>query len=202
MMDPPRYSLHWDRKTKVLKRLPTHIHMILTICRDIPIYLMLKHYFVLVSQWYELIAKDYKSVTTVRATEYFLASLWCLVCILLSYLVLDALMTRWLSMYAVQATIVRLLSMSLFIVATTEWVNHTFNTSENGFSLTVWILVACLLTLVFIFQSVFDRKVDIKQVVVFAVVPIGVASFVSTVCLVRIVVILRLEVLMEMGKVT
>lgn len=264
-----------------LKRLSVRQHIIVTICRDIPLYSMLKNIFVLIRQWYKLMKVPYNNVIAVRATEFFLASLWCLVSALISYTILDGLMVRWMVMYDIQAAIVRILSSSLMIILTVELFNYTFNNSSNDFCLTVWILISCVFTFVFILQcflsnnlvledkfnekeigsvdltsrmssasnsnhSVLEsdrnahsrsmnsivnatienfetprkrgnsgiteftdrslknklkRKVDMYNLVVFAVVPIGVASFVSMIGLVRLLLIIRLDVGMEISRI-
>lgn len=281
-------------KSYGLKRLTVRQHILVTICRDIPIYSMLKNFFVLLTQWYKLVRVPCNNLTTVRATEFFLASLWCLVSALLSYTILDGLMVRWMVMYAIQAVIVRILSMSLIIVMVVEIFNYTFNNTDNEFCLTVWIFISCVLTIFFIIQcfisnnldieqqlsskalsnsefarsrsstannssnnlssgnmdnyvyinrednedgagggteeggereskeesgadnwnnrgnsgitgenlrSKFKRKVDLYNLIVFAVVPIGVASFISTVGLVRLLLILRLDIGIEMSRI-
>lgn len=273
-------------KSYGLKRLTVRQHIVVTICRDIPIYSILKNFIVLLTQWYRLIKIPYSNLTTVRATEFFLASLWCLVSALLSYTILDGLMVRWMVMYAIQAVIVRILSMSLIIVMVVEIFGYTFNNADNEFCLTVWIFISCVLTIFFIIQCFYSnnldieerltskaalgsdlarsrsntandsssnlngvyyddhdhddraggppddreerpkddfgagnwntrgnsgiagenlknklkRKVDLYNLIVFAVVPIGVASFVSTVGLVRLLVILRLDIGIEMSR--
>lgn len=47
----------------------------------------------------------------------------------------------------------------------------------------------------------YKRKIDLYNLIVFAVVPIGVASFVSMVGLVRLLVILRLDIGIEMSRI-
>lgn len=262
-----------------LKRLTIKQHILVTICRDIPIYSFLKNFIVLISQWYKLIKVPYNNITTVRATEFFLASIWCLVSALLSYTILDGLMIRWMVIYDVHAVIVRILSMSLIIIMVIEMFNYTFNNADNEFCLTVWIFISCVLTLFFIlqcflssnlivekqftldenrsknknnnigceinndfelpkrneqhtqkthfrsnsgiadgnsndnrsginhnnnennFKGKYKRKVDFYNLVVYAVVPVGVASFVSMVGLVRLLVILRLDIGIEILKI-
>ena len=53
------------------------------------------------------------ALTTARSSEYFLASLWCLVSMYISYSILDSLMVRWIIKYATMAAIFRMFSMSL-----------------------------------------------------------------------------------------
>lgn len=239
-----------------LNRLNVRQHIIVTICRDVPIYSILKNLIVILIQWYKLMKNPYENVVSVRATEFFLAALWCLVSALLSYMILDGFMVRWMVIYAIQAVIIRILSMSLIIVMIIEIVHYTFNNNENSFCLTVWILISCILTIIFIVQCFMSnnllmqekmkkletlsvemsrsraesqdqstnstnsrevsggsststststniancgvaRKIDYYNLVVFAVVPIGVASFISTVGLIRLLLILRLDVSME-----
>lgn len=257
-----------------LKRLNASQHILVTICRDLPIYSILKNFIVVLNQWYKLIKNPYNNVITVRATEFFLASLWCLVSALLSYTILDGLMVRWMVVYDIQAVIVRILSMSLIIIMIIEIFNYTFNNIDNEFCLTVWILISCVLTIIFIVQCFvsnnlmieagikrkkdrelsstdlrnrsstninnyvgnyndnsvqpiharhgsisstnsnngvvennnintkkYIRKVDYYNLIVFAVVPIGVASFISTLGLVRLLLILRLDVGMEISRI-
>lgn len=150
------YNQRKRLKNYGLKRLNIKQHIIVTICRDIPIYSMLKNFIVLITQWYKLMKIPYNNLTTVRATEFFLASIWCLVSALLSYTILDGLMVRWMLIYAIQAVIVRILSMSLIIVMVVEMFNYTFNNADNEFCLTVWIFISCVLTLFLLFNVVYQ----------------------------------------------
>lgn len=243
---------HNSLKELGLKRLSSREHVLVALSRDVSIVLILKNLFVLWSKWYKMVIyQTYETnLTQVRGTEFFLAGLWCLVSSLLSYSILDGLMARWMVMYAVQAAIVRILSMSLLIVVLVELLNYMFNNSDNEYCLPAWIIISCVLTIIYIVQNyvtsnlrlneillrdqeqtessttatdIHDsatlhrrinsvtpaaatvseetpepepirRKVDLYNLTVYAVVPIGVASFITMVGLVRLLVILRLEI--------
>lgn len=255
-----------------LKRLSVTQRIIVSICRDLPLYSILINLCFLLSSWYKLMKNPYGNLTTVRATEFFLASLWCLVSCVLSFNIVDGMMVRWMLIYDIQAVIIRILSMSLIIILIIEMMNYTFNNSDNEFCLTVWILISCVLTFIFIVQCFwsnnliiedqlkrkrmrnlesrslsnhningdrfgighndnsnagvqsasqtntgtqshqsvppnddskveYKRRVDFYNLVVYAVVPIGVASFISTIGLVRLLLILRLDIGMEITRI-
>ncbi|OBA17553.1 uncharacterized protein OGAPODRAFT_75449 [Ogataea polymorpha] len=204
-----------------LKRLSPREHIAVAICRDFSLLVIIKNLVVLWHSWYTMMYDEpfQINVTSVRASEFFLAGIWCMVSGFLSYSILDGLMVRWIVMYAIQAAIVRMLSMSLLIVALVEVLTFMFNNKQNEYCLPVWILISCVMTLIYIIQnfvtsnlrldrhlqdkdepkqrSKVPRTVDLYNITVFAVVPIGLASFVTMIGLIRLVLILRLEAVME-----
>ncbi|EJS41941.1 YNL080C [Saccharomyces arboricola H-6] len=92
------------------------------------------------------------ALTTARASEYLLCSLWCLVSLYLSYAILDSLMVRWIVKYSTVAAILRMFSMSLIIV-TLELLLLSSLSPELDYFLHTWILISCVLTAVYIWQS-------------------------------------------------
>ncbi|KAG7813633.1 hypothetical protein KL921_001179 [Ogataea angusta] len=204
-----------------LKRLSPREHIAVAICRDFSLLVIIKNLAVLWHSWYTMMYDEpfQINVTSVRASEFFLAGIWCMVSGFLSYSILDGLMVRWIVMYAIQAAIVRMLSMSLLIVALVEVLTFMFNNKQNEYCLPVWILISCVMTLIYIIQNFVTsnlrldshlqdkdepkpqnkvpRTVDLYNITVFAVVPIGLASFVTMIGLIRLVLILRLEAVME-----
>ncbi|KAH3668585.1 hypothetical protein OGAPHI_002339 [Ogataea philodendri] len=204
-----------------LKRLTPKEHLAVAICRDLSLLVIVKNFISLWRSWYNMVNEQpyQANVVSVRASEFFLAGVWCLVSGFLSYSILDGLMVRWIVMYAIQAAIVRMLSMSLLIVALVEVLTFMFNNVKNEYCLPVWILISCVMTLIYIIQNFVTsnlrldshlqdkavpptpgkvpRTVDLYNITVFAVVPIGLASFVTMIGLIRLVLILRLEMVME-----
>lgn len=92
------------------------------------------------------------ALTTARASEYLLCSLWCVVSLYLSYAILDSLMVRWIVKYSTVAAILRMFSMSLIIV-TLELLLLSSLSPELDYFLHTWILISCVLTAVYIWQS-------------------------------------------------
>ncbi|ODV85288.1 hypothetical protein CANARDRAFT_189160, partial [[Candida] arabinofermentans NRRL YB-2248] len=211
-----------------LKRLNPRQHTAVAICRDFSLIIIMKYLYTLWKSCYFMINDDsynsnsnnnYNSLnfTTVRASEFFLAGIWCIVSGYLSYSILDGLMVRWIVMYAISAAVVRMLSMSLFIIMLVELISFMFNTIDNDYCLPTWILISCVMTLIYIIQNFvtsnlrldehlkhlkvkelkIKRTVDLYNLTVFAVLPIGIASFITMIGLLRLLLILRLEITVE-----
>lgn len=145
--------------------------------------------------------EDSRPITSVRSSELFLASIWCIVSGYLSYCVIDGLMVRWLVTYSQPAAIVRVLSCSTLNIAMIQSL-HSLLSPDRTYLLHVWILVSCILTLAYIVQNFVTsnlalekraRSVDLYNIAVFAVVPVGLASFVTMLGLLRCLLILRMD---------
>ncbi|KAK9239280.1 N-glycosylation protein-domain-containing protein [Lipomyces kononenkoae] len=134
-----------------------------------------------------------------RPLELVLAALWAGVCAYLFYAFIDGLMLRWLVMYSSPATILRLLSINTLMAAITRLVLTTF--AEDPVNLLpTWILIACILTAAYAIQNFVTsniaieeraRRVDIYHIAVFAVVPVGIASFITMLGLIRSIMVIR-----------
>lgn len=199
------------------------------------------------------------TLTTARASEYLLCSLWCIVSLYLTYSILDSLMVRWIVKYSTLAAILRMFSMSLIIV-TLELLLLASLSPQGDYYLHTWILLSCVLTGAYIWQSYLTsnlnyvshddyeeepeqdeptkcsdtsdydelsfstsstssltpsranrsrkgkrklrktfkftkkRTVDLYNIIVFCVVPVGLASFITMIGLLRNLVIQRLDV--------
>lgn len=92
------------------------------------------------------------ALTTARSSEYFLAAMWCIVSMYISYSILDSLMVRWIIKYATVAAIFRMFSMSLIMVCSELLLTAAMSPSGE-YHLHTWILISCLLTGVYIWQS-------------------------------------------------
>ncbi|XP_003670809.2 Eos1p NDAI_0F02480, partial [Naumovozyma dairenensis CBS 421] len=92
------------------------------------------------------------ALITARASEHFLCSLWCLVSLYLTYAILDSLMVRWIVKYSTVAAIMRMFSMSLILI-TLELLLVASLSPEQDYFLHTWILISCILTVVYIWQS-------------------------------------------------
>lgn len=92
------------------------------------------------------------ALTTARSSEYFLAAMWCIVSMYISYSILDSLMVRWIIKYATVAAIFRMFSMSLVMVCSELLLTAAMSPSGE-YHLHTWILISCLLTGVYIWQS-------------------------------------------------
>lgn len=93
-----------------------------------------------------------ESLVTARASEYLFCSLWCLVALYLSYAILDSLMVRWIVKYSTVAAILRMFSMSLIFVSFELLLLNSLS-PENNYYLHTWILISCILTCGYIWQS-------------------------------------------------
>lgn len=139
---------------------------------------------------------------SVRASELVLAGLWCIVSGYLSYSVLDGLMVRWIVTYSGFAAVLRMLSVSTLNLAMIQTL-HSILSPDRTFLLHIWILVCCIQTVAYAIQNFVTsnlalerrrpRSVDLLNIAVFAVVPVGIASFVTMLGLLRSLLILRLE---------
>lgn len=92
------------------------------------------------------------TLTTARASEYMLCSLWCIVSLYLTYSILDSLMVRWIVKYSTLAAILRMFSMSLIII-TLELLLLSSLSPKGDYHLHTWILLSCLLTSAYIWQN-------------------------------------------------
>ncbi|CDK26008.1 unnamed protein product [Kuraishia capsulata CBS 1993] len=179
-------------------------HFAMAVCRDVSLIVILKQMYTMWGAYSELKMETSPRITATRSSEYLLAGLWCLVSGYMTYSILDGLMVRWIVTYSITAAIVRMLSMSLLLATIVELLSMTFNPSGNYY-LPNWILISCVLTVIYILQNYMTsnlrlgnkkgpRSMDLYNIVVFAVVPIGVASFFTMIGLIRVVLILRLDV--------
>lgn len=204
-----------------------------------------------------------------RSSEFLMCGLWCIVSMYLTYVTLDALMVRWITIYSTTAAILRMLSISLLLIVIELFILKTLSNEQQIVkdgnkdfkfggenSLHAWIFISCVLTGVFIWQSFWtsflqqekrkkkvhgkeddkeqsdsdeeedlhkqnminlilkDNKsfikpftttlqfwkytlkkhLDLYSIIVFAVVPVGVASFLTMIVLLRNLFIQRIDV--------
>ncbi|KAH3683110.1 hypothetical protein WICPIJ_005935 [Wickerhamomyces pijperi] len=195
-------------------------HLALAACRDFVLIPPLYHAFRCFKRCFEevhktrflnpapdgLIPRDSlaRELIQPRSSEFFIVGIWCLVSAYLSYQILDGLMVRWIVTYQTTAAILRMLSVSLLIVWVEQILLSVFSPWDN-YSLHTWILISCVLTGGYIFQNFVTSNLDLKNngkkartidyynITVFAVVPVGLASFVSMIGLLRALLILRLD---------
>lgn len=190
-----------------LKFLNARQHLLLSACRDfslIPCVIGLFH-----SWWMLLKGVEFEhstsGITAARMSEHFLTGVWCLVAGYLLYSVLDGLMVRWIVSYTTTGSIVRMGTMSAILVAVEQYLVSAFSAEGYNYALHTWILISCALTLLYIVQNFVTSNIDLKgkyrprffdfyNIVVFAVVPVGMASFITMIGLLRSLLILRLDV--------
>lgn len=191
-------------------------HLALAICRDCVLILPLYHAFTCFKTTYYLDHNkstepniDIKTLIIEQlispgSSEHFIAGIWCLVAAYLSFAVLDGLLVRWIVTYQTSAAILRVLSMSLLII-TIEQATLAIFSPGGTYSLHTWILISLILTGAYILQTFVTSNLDLKNetkarsvdyynITVYAVVPVGLASFVSMIALLRALLILRLDV--------
>jgi hypothetical protein len=127
-----------------------------------------------------------------------------LVAAYLSFTVIDGLVVRWIVTYQTSAAILRVLSMSMLLI-TIEQATLAIFSPGGTYSLHTWILISCILTGAYILQNFVTSNLDLKNenkarsvdyysITVYAVVPVGLASFVSMIGLLRALLILRLDI--------
>ncbi|CCE63632.1 hypothetical protein TPHA_0F01480 [Tetrapisispora phaffii CBS 4417] len=85
-------------------------------------------------------------------SEYLLSAIWCVVSLYLTYSILDSLMVRWIVKYSTVAAIMRMFSMSILILAIELLLLNSFS-PQSEYYLHTWILISCILTAVYIWQS-------------------------------------------------
>ncbi|KAG7194351.1 uncharacterized protein KQ657_004563 [Scheffersomyces spartinae] len=195
-----------------LKFLNARQHFALAICRDICLVPPLIGLF---QSWKRVFFESYfassvlsttwaTDFTSARTAEHFLTGIWCIVAAYLSYAVLDGLMVRWIVNYLAPAAIVRMLSMSTILIAVEQYTVSAFSANGYKYGLHIWILVSCIMTGAYIIQNFVTSNLDLKgkrkqrffdfyNIVVFAVVPVGFASFLTMIGLLRSLLILRLD---------
>ena len=142
-----------------------------------------------------------RPISSVRSSELFMAGIWCIVSGYLSYAVLDGLMVRWIVTYSTPAAIVRMLSCACLNIAMIQGL-YSILSPDHTYLLHVWILISCILTVAYIIQNFVtsnlaleqkSRSVDLYNIAVFAVVPVGIASFLTMLSLLRSLMILRID---------
>lgn len=189
-----------------LKFLNARQHFLLAACRDVSLIPCIVGLF---RSWWVLVLESLSSlsagITSARMSEHFLTGVWCLVAGYLSYSVLDGLMVRWIVTYSTSAAIVRMLLMLTILMAIEQYLVAAFSAEGYTYALHTWILISCALTLLYIVQNFVTSNIDLKgkkrarffdfyNIAVFAVVPVGVASFITMIGLLRSLLILRLDV--------
>ncbi|RCK66306.1 N-glycosylation protein EOS1 [Candida viswanathii] len=193
-----------------LKFLNARQHFLLAFCRDVS---LIPPVIGLVQSWRLSYYNDHALDVldnSPRGCEYFLTGLWCIVSAYLSYSILDSLLVRWIVTYLTSAAIVRVLSMLTIIITIELFLVGAFS-SDSGqkYGLHIWLLISCFLTFVYIVQNfvtsnleITSRKgirkkarfFDFYNIVVFAVVPVGLASFVTMIGLLRSLLLLRMDI--------
>lgn len=146
------------------------------------------------------------ALTGARLPEHFLTGLWCIVAGYLSHSVLDGLIVRWIVTYLTLAAIVRVLSMSTIMLTVEQYLVLTFSADGYKYGLHIWILISCILTVTYIIQNFVTLNIDLRKgekrarffdvynIVVFAVVPVGFASFITMIGLLRSLLIIRIDI--------
>lgn len=150
---------------------------------------------------WELLDRQGSTIISVRSSELVMAGLWCIVSGYLSYAVLDGLMVRWIVTYSSPAAIVRMLSCATLNIAMIQTLHFLFS-PDKTYLLHIWILASCIQTVAYIIQNFVTsnlalekraRSVDLLNIAVFAVVPVGMASFITMLGLLRTLIILRMD---------
>lgn len=195
-------------KTLGLKFLNARQHILLALCRDVSLVPCIMGLF---QSWWVLMfrvpmrADTLAQVTSARILEHFLTGVWCIVAGYLLHSVLDGLMVRWIVTYSTTGAIVRMLSMSAILIAIEQYLVAAFLAEGFTYGLHTWILISCALTMLYIVQNFVTSNIDLKgkrrarffdlyNIVVFAVVPVGLASFITMIGVLRSLLILRMDI--------
>lgn len=132
-----------------------------------------------------------------------LPAIWCLVSGYLTWLGLDGMIVRWLHTYSAPAAILRTVTCVLLNYAAIEALVRfrTHSASTTLFDLQIWILISVILTVLYILQTFITSNMDTSRrtlnfvhIAVFAVIPIGVASFATMLFLIRCLMLAQLTV--------
>lgn len=202
----PSRSGRKSLKSLGLKFLNARQHILLAICRDIS---LIPCFHGLFQAWWVFLRLDSTPsmriiTTSARTSEHFLTGVWCIVAGYLLYQVLDGLMVRWIVTYSTTGAIVRMLSMSTILIAIEEYLIAALSAEGYAYALHTWIIISCALTFLYIVQNFVTSNVDLKgkqrprffdvyAIAVFAVVPVGLASFLTMVGVLRSLLILRMD---------
>lgn len=194
-------------KTVGLKFLSARQHFLLATCRDLS---LIPCAVGLCRSWLLFFKSDgtealSAGITSAHVSEHFLTGIWCIVAGYLLFSVLDGLMVRWIVGYSITGAIVRMAAMSAILVAIEEYLLAALSAEGYNYALHTWILISCALTVLFIAQNFITSNIDLKgkyrprffdfyKIVVFAVVPVGMASFITMIGLLRSLSILRLDI--------
>ncbi|KAI5814949.1 N-glycosylation protein-domain-containing protein [Pyronema omphalodes] len=81
--------------------------------------------------------------------ELWLAALWCSLSAVVSYLLINNLMARWLIFYTPAATIVRLFSVNAINAYITSWALTLIGENDSRMLFPAWIFVASILTIIY-----------------------------------------------------
>ncbi|KAG7660954.1 uncharacterized protein J8A68_005474 [[Candida] subhashii] len=194
-----------------LRFLNSRQHFALAFCRDVSLIPALIGLF---QSWRRIFPSENDAqtiITSARGLEHFLTGVWCIVAAYLNYSVLDGLIIRWIVTYSTLAAIVRVLSLSTMCITVELYLVSAFSAEGYKYGLHIWILISCILTFAYIIQNFVTSNIDINNktgrakkrrgrvfdfynIVVFAVVPVGLASFVTMIGLLRSLLILRIDV--------
>ncbi|PRT53364.1 N-glycosylation protein eos1 [Wickerhamiella sorbophila] len=127
-------------------------------------------------------------------------AVWCMASGYMAYLSLDGLIVRWIVTYSQIAATVRMVSCVLL--------NYLFIQSFSRFgtsdiqALQIWVFITCVLTVSYILQSFIasnmaantkERTLNLFHTAVYAVIPIGLASFFTMIGMIRTVMMLQYQ---------
>jgi N-glycosylation protein len=198
---PQLTSNHPPLKILGLKFMNARLHFLLAFSRGLsvlPSFIGMWRCFY--GAW-ELLDRQGSTIISVRSSELAMAGVWCIVSGYLSYAVLDGLMVRWIVTYSSPAAIVRMLSCATLNIAMIQTLHSLFS-PDKTYLLHIWILASCIQTVAYIIQNFVTsnlalekraRSVDLLNIAVFAVVPVGMASFITMLGLLRTLIILRMD---------
>ncbi|KAG4301563.1 hypothetical protein PCANB_001742 [Pneumocystis canis] len=119
-----------------------------------------------------------------------MTGIWLFICAILSYRLTDGLLLRWIVKYSPKAILIRMMSLNMINVYFTTWLMS----SSNAFQRLVFsIFMACIFACAYIIQNYITsdillfgitkmqptRQLNLAEIGVFTVVPIGLASFIT-----------------------
>lgn len=135
--------------------------------------------------------------TPCRTTALFPA-IWCMASGYMAYLGLDGLIVRWVVTYSQIAAIVRMVACVLCNYLLIQSLARLGASDTQA--LQIWVFITCILTVFYILQSFIassmttgtkDRTLNLFHTAVYAVIPIGMASFFTMIGLIRTVMNLQ-----------
>lgn len=136
----------------------------------------------------------------VTRLTHLLPALWTLVSAYMAYCIIDESMIRWIVTYSNPAAVFRAVVSIVLYAVIVNLMTAIDNNPVHQF--TIWILISSGSTVAYIFQSFVasnlahqarERTLNLFRIAVYAVIPIGLASFLSLFVLIRILLLVQYD---------
>lgn len=149
--------------------------------------------------------KCYVATGSITACSFntWLPAIWCIVSGYMTWLGLRGMILRWVFTYNELAAVFRVITCVLInylAISTLTHFRHSRGTT-NMIDLQIWILISVLLTTLYTLQTFITsdlgqskrgKTLDLFHIAVYAVIPIGLASFLTMIALIRNLMLVQL----------